>query len=62
MTEKLRCMKCNKELVEKVIRFDYLGHLMDHAVPCCPECGQPYVSEALATGKMAEVETTLEDK
>ena len=56
------CGKCNTGLVEKKIRLKYLGHEFFADVPCCPVCGDVYISEDLVTGKMAEVETALEDK
>jgi hypothetical protein len=31
-------------------------------LPRCPNCGQVYVPEMLAMGKMLEVEKALEDK
>jgi hypothetical protein len=42
--------------------FSYLGHVFRTDVPRCPSCGQVFISEELAAGRMAEVETTLEDK
>ena len=62
MSEKLRCMKCDCELEDRKVRFGYLGHILDHPVPCCPKCGQVYVSEDLVVNKINEVEVTLEDK
>ncbi|MCL2493758.1 MAG: (Fe-S)-binding protein, partial [Clostridiales bacterium] len=58
----LTCGKCNVpfELIET--KFSYLGHVFSHPVPRCPVCGQVHIPESLATGKIAEVETTLEDK
>ncbi|MEZ4592294.1 MAG: hypothetical protein R3D55_14285 [Chloroflexota bacterium] len=40
----------------------YLGSSFPVDMPVCPECGQVFVPEALALGKMAEVEKALEDK
>jgi len=31
-------------------------------LPKCPRCGLVYIPEALATGKMQQVEAALEDK
>jgi hypothetical protein len=31
-------------------------------LPSCPRCGLVLISEDLATGKMAEVESALDDK
>ena len=58
----MRCMKCNEEMVEKKTTFVYLGHEMTYPVLRCPKCGQAYLPESLVKGKIAEVETLLEDK
>ncbi|MBR3397434.1 MAG: hypothetical protein IKG70_06275 [Lachnospiraceae bacterium] len=57
-----RCDKCNKELEIKKASFEYMGRTFDHEVPVCPVCGKVFISEELAKGKMAEVETLMEDK
>ena len=62
MYEKLLCCKCKTELVIKKVNFSYLAHNFFTEVPACPVCGQVYVSEQLAKGKMAEVEKNLEEK
>jgi len=41
---------------------EYLGNRFVTDLPTCPTCGQVYISEDVATGKMAEVEQLLEDK
>ena len=58
----LVCVKCGIPLSEAQAKFSYLGHEFAHTLPVCEECGLVYVPEALATGKIAEVEATLEDK
>ena len=58
----MRCMKCDEEMVEKKTTFTYLGHEMTYPVLRCPKCGQAYLPESLVKGKIAEVETLLEDK
>ena len=60
--QKVRCMKCDQELVVKKVVFEYMGHTVAHEVPSCPKCGKVYISEELAEGRMAEVEQLLEDK
>lgn len=60
--KKIRCGKCGAELVLKQVNFSYMNRTFGHEVPVCPVCGKPYISRALAEGKMAEVETLLEDK
>lgn len=57
-----RCDKCSRELEVKKVSFEYMGRTFDHEVPVCPSCGKVFISEALAKGKMAEVETLMEDK
>lgn len=56
------CCKCRKQLVEKPVKFTYLGREFRHTVPCCPKCGQVLITEEMARGKMAEVEMLLEGK
>lgn len=58
----IRCMKCDRTLVPQRITLRYLGHSFSLMVPCCPVCGQVYISKELAQGKMSEVEMLLEDK
>jgi NAD-dependent SIR2 family protein deacetylase len=58
----MRCMKCDEELVLSETTLEYLGYDMTYELPRCPQCGQVFVSEELARGKMHEVETSLEDK
>jgi len=59
---KLICDRCEVEMVEKEVQFSYLNHSFRNKVPRCPECGQVYIPEELATGKMNEVEINLEEK
>ena len=56
------CGKCGVPLESIVTRFEYLGHDFTYSVPKCPICGQVCIDEELASGKIAEVETILEDK
>ena len=46
----------------KAVVFEYMNRSFSHEVPVCPKCGKVYISEALAEGRMAEVEAALEDK
>ena len=62
MYNRLRCNKCDVELSLKKTNFEYLAHNFFTEIPACPICGQVYVSEELAKGKMAEVEKNLEEK
>ena len=58
----LKCGRCGVALIPRQVRFSYMGRSFGHEVPTCPKCGKPYISRALAEGKMAEVEVMLEDK
>ena len=58
----LKCSKCHVPLEEMEVTFCYLERQFRHKVPRCPKCGQVYIPEALAKGRMAEVEKLLEDK
>ena len=62
MDEKLVCRKCNEKLALKKVVFEYLGSNFTYDLPCCPKCGQVFISAALAEGKISEVEMLLEDK
>jgi hypothetical protein len=57
-----KCGICKEALVMKKKVFSYLGHNVSHEALACPKCGQIFISEELAEGKMAEVEQQLEDK
>jgi predicted RNA-binding Zn-ribbon protein involved in translation (DUF1610 family) len=56
------CNKCQKPLKLKNTIFEYMGRSFSHEVFVCPDCGKVYIPQALAEGRMAEVETALEDK
>ncbi len=58
----LMCSRCNKPLEMHKAFFSYLDHSFNTEVLRCPECGQVFVPESLARGKMAQVEVTVEDK
>ena len=60
--DKIKCARCDVNLVLKKIVFDYMGRSFTHEVPCCPACGKVFIPPALAEGRMAEVEAQLEDK
>ena len=51
-----------RALVSRAVIFEYMNRSFSHEVPVCPKCGKVYISEALAEGRMAEVEAALEDK
>ena len=56
------CRKCNRQLQVGTVTVEYMGNQFTTELPTCPGCGFVLVSEALALGKMAEVEQILEDK
>ncbi len=56
------CDNCNVELQPKRINVAYLDNAFPVDLLCCPQCGQVFVPEELALGKMIEVERALEDK
>jgi hypothetical protein len=58
----LICDKCKVGMVELEVEFSYLNRSFHHKVPRCPECGQVYIPEKLANGRMSEVEKNLEEK
>lgn len=47
---------------ELKVEFRYLNRSFSHKVPRCPVCGQVYISENLALGRIKEVELNLEEK
>lgn len=60
--QKVICDKCKVEMVELDVDFSYLNRSFRHKVPRCPVCGQVFIPEELAMGRMSEVEKMLEEK
>ena len=58
----LICAKCQQPLVLGKVNASYLGNDFPVDLLRCPGCGFTYVPEALALGKMLDVERALEDK
>ncbi len=56
------CLKCNLPLEMGKVGISYLGNAFPVDLPRCRGCGQVFIQEDLALGKMAEVEKLLEDK
>jgi len=56
------CMGCNADLVVGKVEVHYMGSGYPVDLSRCPNCGQVFISENLATVKMAEIEKLLEDK
>lgn len=60
--QKLICDKCQIEMEENEVQFSYLNRSFRHKVLRCSKCGQVYIPEELAKGRMSEVEALLEEK
>ena len=58
----LVCQKCSIPLESGRVMVQYLENAFPVELPRCPQCGQVFVPETLATGKMLDVEKALEDK
>ena len=58
----LLCVKCKQPMALAKVTVTYMGNRFPYDLPRCPGCGMAHVPEALATGKMLEVEQLLEDK
>ena len=56
------CSKCGLTLQVGKVNVSYLGSMFPVDLYRCSGCGQVFIPEDLATGKMAEVEKLLEDK
>ena len=56
------CANCNVPLEMAQVMIAYLDNAFPVDLPRCPKCGQVFIPEHLALGKMAEVEKSLEDK
>lgn len=60
--EEIKCFKCKKKLEEREVCFQYLGRELFYKILSCPECGQVFIPENLAKGKMKQVEMMIEGK
>ncbi len=58
----LICNVCQVPLEPRKTDFKYLGHSFYTDILRCPKCGQVFIPEELAKGRIAEVEKQLEDK
>jgi uncharacterized OB-fold protein len=59
---KIICEIDGAEMTPMEAGFSYLGRSFKHTVLRCPVCGQVYIPEEVASGRMREVEKALEDK
>lgn len=57
-----RCAGDGRKMEAAPVTVSYLGGTFGISLLACPACGQTLVPEALALGRMAEVEALLEDK
>lgn len=58
----VRCALCDRDLEIASVTIGYLGSAFQVDQLRCPGCGQVYIPEDLALGKMVDVEKQLEDK
>ncbi|NLP43645.1 MAG: hypothetical protein GX351_03365 [Peptococcaceae bacterium] len=58
----IRCVPCDVELELLPVKMSYLESEFPVKILSCPKCGQSYISEELALGKMLEAERALEEK
>jgi len=56
------CAACDRPLELGQVTVTYMDNSFTTEMPRCAQCGSVLVPEALALGKMAEVEKILEDK
>ncbi len=62
MEKHVKCAKCGIDLQITKVVIQYFDHEFRKDVPCCPQCGQAYISHEFAKGKVREAEMELEDK
>lgn len=56
------CQKCQIPLENGKVALSYMGNYFPIEMPRCPKCGNFYIPEELAMGKILQVEQALEDK
>lgn len=56
------CEKCRVPLENGKVMLHYMGNDFPIEMPRCPVCGNRYIPEELAMGKILQVEKALEDK
>ena len=57
-----QCGACNEPLTPRAVDVSYMGNTFNVELLVCARCGQVFVPEDLALGRMLEVEQLLEDK
>lgn len=60
--EDFLCQKCGLPLKMGKVMLHYMGNDFPIEMPKCPKCGNSYIPEELALGKILQVERALEDK
>ncbi|MCR4963612.1 MAG: hypothetical protein K6B40_07025 [Firmicutes bacterium] len=58
----LLCCSCQMPLRSAKTHVSYMDSTFSTLLLRCPRCGQPYLDEETALGKVAEVEMILEEK
>lgn len=56
------CARCAVALEPTQVSLAYMGSEFKETFPRCPVCGQVFIPEDVAIGKMLQVEKSLEDK
>jgi transcription elongation factor Elf1 len=62
MDQVIQCLKCKIGFEKAKVNVTYLNNMFSVELLQCPSCGQIYVTEEMALGRMSEVEKALEDK
>ncbi len=60
--QKIVCEKCQLPVAKAKTTLVYQGVRFEAELLRCPKCGQAFIPEDLALGRLHEVEITLEDK
>lgn len=58
----LICGKCKEPLKPVKVTLSYMDKAFPVELPGCPSCGQVYIPEELARGRILHVEKSLEEK
>ncbi len=56
------CEQCQIALTKAKVKLSYMNMLFDAELLRCPKCGQIFIPEDLAQGKIHDVEIALEEK
>jgi hypothetical protein len=60
--EPILCARDGVPLVAGKVEMTYQGHFFPVDLLRCPVCGEVFIPEELAVGRILEVEQTLEEK